>query len=318
MQDNKAVRGGALALAVLCWALCTGLAIEKVMSDGIQSWTLLLAMPVLTAAVGILLHLGFQDLREFRFLRGPVALVLAVACLCVTLPASIGSSGQARDTALAAAKQSSEEIAKAKDDLKKAEKLVAEAQNWVAEECKTGNGHRCQGVVVTLYQRQASADKMRRELKGESPKIANSGEHRIAWALGMAGLKVSEADVSMIWPMLPPIAFELLCAFFLYAGLERRVRPGSLVAENQPVMAIDAPKQVELPRVEVFPIAGNNPPSDPRPRKRTTKRQAKREKGVAWVRKYRERHGKAPPLGVVSNVLRVPQTTAFRWRKLAA
>jgi hypothetical protein len=33
------------------------------------------------------------------------------------------------------------------------------------------------------------------------------------------------------------------------------------------------PKQVELPRVEVFPIAGNNPPSDPRPRKRTTKRQ---------------------------------------------
>lgn len=315
MTDNKAVRGGALGLAVLCWALCTGLAIEKVWADGVSSWTLLLAMPVLTAAVGILLHLGFQDLREFRFLRGPVALVLAIACLCVTLPASIGSSGQARDTALAAAKQSSEEITKAKDDLKRAEKLVAEAQGWVADECKTGNGHRCQGVVVTLYQRQASADKMRRDLKGESPKIANSGEHRISWALGMAGLAVSEADVQMIWPMLPPIAFELLCAFFLYAGLERRELKAD--SADKAITALSDLKSPYEPEPEVIRVVTNNPPSDPRPRKRT-KRQAKREKGVAWVRKYRERHGRAPALEVVSNVLKVPQTTAFRWRKLAA
>lgn len=311
MTDNKAVRGGALGLAVLCWALCTGLAIEKVWADGVSSWTLLLAMPVLTAAVGILLHLGFQDLRELRFLRGPVALVLAIACLCVTLPASIGSSGQARDTALAAAKQSSEEITKAKDDLKRAEKLVAEAQGWVADECKTGNGHRCQGVVVTLYQRQASADKMRRELKGESPKIANSGEHRISWALGMAGLAVSEADVQMIWPMLPPIAFELLCAFFLYAGLERR----GMSRDAEP-----AQKMHELPEpanLTSQSVILSEPPSDPRPRKRT-KRQQKREKGVNWARNYRARFGKSPPLEVMSNVLRVPQTTAHRWRKLAA
>ena len=315
MTNDKAVRGGALALAALCWALCTGLAIEKVMSDGIQSWTLLLAMPVLTAAVGILLHLGFQDLRELRFLRGPVALALAVACLCVTLPASIGSSGQARDTALAEAKKSSEDIAKAKEDLRKAERLVAEAQGWVADECKTGNGHRCQGVVVTLYQRQASADKLRRELKGESPKIANSGEHRISWALGMAGLKVSEADVQMIWPMLPPIAFELLCAFFLYAGLDKRSTTG---VQNMGFSYVKAEKPLEINEPEAIAVDMGNPITpDPRPRKRT-KRQAKRERGVAWVRRYREKHGKAPALEVVSNVLKVPQTTAFRWRKLAA
>lgn len=311
MTDNKAVRGGALALAALCWALCTGLAIEKVMSDGIQSWTLLLAMPVLTAAVGILLHLGFQDLREFRFLRGPVALVLAIACLCVTLPASIGSSGQARDTALAEAKKSSDEIAKTKEDLRKAERLVAEAQGWVAEECKTGNGHRCQGVVVTLYQRQASADKLRRELKGESPKIANSGEHRIAWALGMAGLKVSEADVSMIWPMLPPIAFELLCAFFLYAGLEKR---STTDVQNGRFSAIKDEKPLEIN--ESIAIA-EPAPSDPRPRKRTTPRQKRRDRVVAAIRKQ-TLEGKRPTFKLVKARYRLANATASRYMKEAA
>ena len=310
MTDYKAVRGGALALAVLCWALCTGLAIEKVWADGIQSWTLLLAMPVLTAAVGILLHLGFQDLREWRFLRGPIALALAIACLCVTLPASIGSSGQARDTALAEAKKSSEEIAKSKDDLKKAEKLVAEAQGWVADECKTGNGHRCQGVVVTLYQRQASADKLRRELKGEHPKIANSGEHRISWALGMAGLNVSEADVQMIWPMLPPIAFELLCAFFLYAGLERR-ELRQVIANNE-ITALSPLKSVEPEMVGV----SYHKPISPTPPKRKTKRQAKKERAIAAIRKQ-TLAGAKPSFKLVKARYRLPGATASRWMKEA-
>lgn len=310
MTDNKAVRGGALGLAVLCWALCTGLAIEKVWADGVSSWTLLLAMPVLTAAVGILLHLGFQDLRELRFLRGPVALVLAIACLCVTLPASIGSSGQARDTALAAAKQSSEEITKAKDDLKRAEKLVAEAQGWVADECKTGNGHRCQGVVVTLYQRQASADKMRRELKGESPKIANSGEHRISWALGMAGLAVSEADVQMIWPMLPPIAFELLCAFFLYAGLERRAFDKLSKAELAKEPATEAPSIVEISH------NSGRFPEPPNRTKKRTKRQQRRERVIESIRRQ-TLAGKRPSFKLIKARHRLPNATASRWMKEA-
>lgn len=310
MSDYKAVRVGALALAVLCWALCTGLAIEKVLSDGVSSWTLLLAMPVLTAAVGILLHLGFQDLRDWRVMRGPVALALAIACLCVTLPASIGSSGQARDTALAEAKKSSDDLAKLKGDLTKAERLVTEAQGWAAEECKSGKGHRCEGIVFTLYQREAAAEKLRREVKGEHPKIANSGEHRIAWALGMAGLKASEADVAMIWPMLPPIAFELLCAFFLYAGLERRAFDKLSKAELAKEPATEAPSIVEISH------NSGRFPEPPNRTKKRTKRQQRRERVIESIRRQ-TLAGKRPSFKLIKARHRLPNATASRWMKEA-
>jgi NADH:ubiquinone oxidoreductase subunit 6 (subunit J) len=330
MTKYQIVRPGAIALAVLCLCMCTGLAVEKVLKDGVSSYTLLAAMVVLPAAVGMLLHQGFEDLRDGKLLRAPTAIVLALLCLAVTLPASIGSSGGARDTALAEAAAANRGVEIAKESYSDVKRDLEWAKTGVRNECVgappvivDNSWPKCQWWRRQLTAHETAIGRFGKELaSAPAVKVADSGEQRVAWAMSAVasnwGYSVKPSDVALVWPILPPIAFELLAAFFLCAGLQRRTSPGSLVAENQPVMAIDAPKQVELPRVEVFPIAGNNPPSDPRPRKRTTKRQAKREKGVAWVRKYRERHGKAPPLGVVSNVLRVPQTTAFRWRKLAA
>jgi hypothetical protein len=248
-----------------------------------------------------------------------IALALAVAfCafLAFSLPATVGRTNEVREVKAAEAQQSSFSIRLIEGELAKAQSRLNEAYIEVGRECKTGFGAKCEGWRNSVVERQFRVDAIQKELMAAKPKMGDMGSEAWASVAGIGAATVRQLSSLSFGLGLDVVIWALM--WFATSEKVRGVRPGSLVAENQPVMAIDAPKQVELPRVEVFPIAGNNPPSDPRPRKRTTKRQAKREKGVNWARRYRERFGKAPPLEVMSNVLRVPQTTAFRWRKLAA
>ena len=317
-----------IALAVACWLLATGLAAEKVFRDGVSSVTLLLAMPVLTAAVGVLLHQGFDDLRNFRWLRGPTALLLAGVCLAVTLPASIGSSGGARDAAISQAEATNRGVKLAEASYDAAVRDLADAKAGVKAECVgapaviDGTGWpKCQWWRRQQQAHEFAMSRFGKDLaKAPAEVVADSGEQRVAWLLsGLAsrwGYSVTKADVQQAWPVLPPIAFELLCAFFISCGVSRREVGRKMVGNSQPIS--DQTQHTD-PVAEnlMSQIVISNDPPEPKPRKRT-KRQQKRERGVEWVRKYRAKHGRAPALEVVSNVLKVPQTTAFRWRKLAA
>lgn len=327
MSKYQIVRPGAIALAVLCLCMCTGLAVEKVVHDGVSSWTLLAAMVVLPAAVGMLLHQGFEDLSDGKLLRAPTAWLLAALCLSVTLPASIGSSGGARDAALAEAKASNRALQIAESSFDEAQRDLNTAKAGVARECvgapaviSDDSWPKCRWFRRAAEAYQSTLDRFGKVLiSAPVEKVADSGEQRVAWLLSAVasswGYSVQASDVARVWPILPPVAFELLAAFFLCAGLERStVRNSRMVAAE---MAADRQSLPEVNVPETLAVSSGPSPSDPRPRKRT-KRQQKREKGVAWVRKFRERHGRAPALEVVSNVLKVPQTTAFRWRKLAA
>lgn len=324
MSKYMIVRPGAIALAALCLAMCTGLAVEKVLHDGVSSWTLLAAMVVLPAAVGMLLHQGFEDLRDGKLLRAPTAVVLALLCLAVTLPASIGSSGGARDTALAEAAAANRGVELAKESYSDVKRDLEWAKTGVRNECVgappvivDNAWPKCQWWRRQLTAHETAIGRFGKEFaSAPAVKVADSGEQRVAWALSAVasnwGYSVKPSDVALVWPILPPIAFELLAAFFLCAGLERRKDTGFEIAVSAHVSS-EIPSQINEPAMDS--VSPESTP--PRPRKRT-KRQAKREKGVNWARNYRARFGKSPPLEVMSNVLRVPQTTAHRWRKLAA
>lgn len=320
---------GAIALAAACWALCTGLAVEKVLADGVQSWTLLAAMPVLTLAVGILLHLGAADIKALRPFRGTAALVLALLALAVTLPASIGSSGGARDTAAAAATKSAEDIAKLQVDLVKTEKLVAEAEKWQAAECASGRGKKCEGLTFILEQRQRSLDGIRAELKEQpAEKPIASGETRIAWVLGLFGFKIQAGDVGLVWPMLPPIVLELMVAYWLTRGLgsvqaknhvaqekttaETMVPDAKTMVPDTAQTDFDVSKLANLPDPVWFgPVQGGPEPVPPKPRR---KRKSKHERAQAWLRSEAKKNGGVPSFKVVQGRYHLSKASASRIR----
>lgn len=227
-MNYKALMWGALVLCGACWGLATGLAIEKVWADGVTSYTLLFAMPVLTLAIGWLLHQGVSDLREWAFFRGAAAVALAMLALGVTLPNSIGSAGGAKDTAVAEAEAANRGISFASGELAKAEKDLEDAKQGVLRECEGAPAvipdktwPKCQ-----WWRRQVEAHTLAVSKYGSAivaapvVKQALSGETRIAWALQKVGVAVTEKDVQMAQPMALPIAAELLCAFFMFMAFE--------------------------------------------------------------------------------------------------
>lgn len=309
---------GSIALATACWALATGLAVEKVLSDGVQSWTLLAGVPILTLTAGILLHMGFADIKDVKPIRGTVALALALLALAVTLPASIGSSSQARDTAAATATKSAADLEKIKADLTKTEKLVAEAEKWQAIECGTGKGKKCDGVTFVLEQRVRSANALRDELKVQQPaKPVEAGEERIAWVLGLFGLAISPADVGRVWPILPPLAFELLSAFFLTRGLGRDTPKNTPAIEGVRVSdtaQTSFPVVSALPEPAMFgPLAEAPEPVRPKPKKR--KRKSKHENAAAWLKSEAAKNGGVPSFKVLQGRHHLSKASASRIRK---
>jgi hypothetical protein len=227
-MNYKALMWGCIALTVACWGLATGLAIEKVLADGVTSYTLLFAMPVLTLAIGWLIHQGVSDLREFAIFRGAAAVALAVLALGVTLPNSIGSAGGAKDTAVAEAEAANRGISFASGELAKAQKDLEDAKGGVLRECEGAPAvipdktwPKCQ-----WWRRQVEAHTLAVSKYGSAVvaapvvKQALSGETRIAWALQKVGVAVTEKDVQMAQPMALPIAAEMLCAFFMFMAFE--------------------------------------------------------------------------------------------------
>jgi TRAP-type C4-dicarboxylate transport system permease small subunit len=335
MSVYRIRRWDSIILAVLTWAMCTGLAAEKIWTDGISSWTLMLAMPVLTAAVAVLLHQGFEDIRAFKWLRGPTALVLASLCLAVTLPASIGSSGGARDTALAEAAAANRGVEIAKEGYGDVKRDLEWAKTGVVRECVGApavivdtSWPKCQWWRRQLAAHETAIGRLGKELAAApAVKVADSGEQRVAWAVSAVAsrwdFKVTAADVALVWPMLPPVAFELLAAFFLAAGLERRgthQKVESKQADKAPPVPIETHPPVVITPVtageyaKVIAGPGENPTP---PKKKRSKRREKKDRVIAAIRQQ-TLAGTRPSFKLVKARYRLPGSTTSRWMKEAA
>lgn len=352
-MNYRTLMWGAIALTVACWGLATGLAVEKVWADGVTSYTLLFAMPVLTLAIGWLIHQGVSDVREFAIFRGAAAVTLAVLALGVTLPNSIGSSGGAKDAAVAEAEAANRGITFASSELAKAQKDLEDAKGGVLRECEGApaviNGKswpKCQ-----WWRRQVEAHTLAVKQYGSvmvaAPiaKQALSGEMRIAWALQKFGASVTEKDVQMAQPMALPIAAELLCAFFMFMAFEfhrlsmsatrdnaNEIKAGSDVTDvvtdgsDQKQVAPVATQlagvtDTELDRLRAYfaAKADDEPdlpePAPTRPRKKS-RRAKKKETGLMKLR-ARTLAGERPALKVIMGRHRVSKATASRWRQQA-
>lgn len=340
-MNYRTLMWGAIALTIACWGLATGLAVEKVLSDGVTSTTLLLSMPVLTLAIGWLIHQGVSDLRGFTVIRGVAALALAVLALGVTLPNSIGSAGGAKDTAVAEAEAANRGVAFAAGALAKAEKDLMDAKAGVLKECEGAPAvipdktwPKCQ-----WWRRQVEAHTLAVEKYGSAVvaapvmKQALSGETRIAWALQKAGVAVTERDVQMAQPMALPIVAELLCAFFMFMAFEfHRLarntatnpdkslqnndgRVQTLAVTGDPEIATVADHALAEIREKFF-VSDPTPPKPPKKRK-PSKRAKRKDDVIAKIRAHTLKHGSPPSFSVVRSRHKLPKSTASRYLKEA-
>lgn len=333
-MNYKALMYGALALCLACWGLATGLAVEKVLADGVTSTTLLLAMPILTLAIGWLIHQGVSDFRDWSFFRGSAAIALAVLTISVTLPNSIGSAGGAKDTAVAEAEAANRGITFASGELAKAEKDLEDAKQGVLRECEGAPAvipdktwPKCQ-----WWRRQVEAHTLAVSKYGADVvaapvvKQALSGETRIAWALQKAGVSVTEKDVQMAQPMALPVAAELLCAFFMFMAFEfhrlSREETAVQVPVPSPQEAVDGDPEIartsdtELQRLRRWYFERGTGEVDPEPaptRPRRTSRASRKDRVIAKIRAHTLKHGKPPAFKLVKAKHRLPKSTASRY-----
>lgn len=108
--------------------------------------------------------------------------VAFVAFLTYSLPATVGRTGEVKEVKAQQEIASTVDKARVAADYAQTQALVAEAQIWVAGECKSGKGTKCDGVSFILRQRQASLEKLTGEMKAEPVRVGDVGSMTLAWA----------------------------------------------------------------------------------------------------------------------------------------
>jgi uncharacterized membrane protein len=180
-----------------------------------------LGIPLATISAALLPVLAEAAWRSGERAKGILLVAPVIALLAFVLPAGVSRLGEAQQARVNTATTSAAEQARIRADLARADKLVAQAQEWVASECRSGAGTKCKGVTYTLNQRQA----YQRELSG---KVETFTPVTTPWLPS--------------WhPALLPIGLELAIVTALFFGLGPLTRVQATAPAEAP-----APKVVAI------------------------------------------------------------------------
>lgn len=107
-----------------------------------------------------------------------------VAFLAYSLPATTGRTGEIKETNVVDQAKSLEDQARIRADHARTLELVDESNRWQLKACKGGNGKDCKAATFILNQRQASLEKLTKQLDDAAPvKAGDLGSDIVAWAL---------------------------------------------------------------------------------------------------------------------------------------
>ncbi len=152
--------------------------------------------------------------------------VLAVFCSGLIVFESMGRGAEAIDTKVNEAAKDVNQYAAILAKLDKANRDVAEATSWEANECRTGIGKKCQGIRYVLEQRQAMADKLEAEAKAhKAPPPVDARGERVAFLATLMGFngEIAKKAAQLLYPLARPLAFEFLMGLLLHASIGVRV-----------------------------------------------------------------------------------------------
>lgn len=275
LVGGSAAAGGSVAF-LLRDASASGLTLEHGLMPALVGLTILIA------------HLFSQAWKEWKPVSAMAFGLLAVAGSGIIVLETMGRRAEVRETKVAAASKTVDDLGRIGADYAKASKLVEEAQAWVAGECRSGPGPKCKGTQYTLAQRTAYADKLRGQLEAASaPPPVDPKADKVAAAASLLGGNGALARdlVKTFDPFTLALFFELASVFLFGFGIRHRAVP-----RRDPV-----PVSVPEP-----------PPADREPRDHV----------IDWVREFRARQGRDPQIPEVQKEFQLPKTTA--WRRIKA
>lgn len=205
--------GGAVALLTRD-ALHTGLSLDHGL------------MPVLVGLTILTGHLAVQAWKELRLVSCAAFLGLAVLGSGITVYETMGRRAETRDAKVASETKTVDQYAKLLADLNRANQLATEAESWVANECRTGVGKKCQGVRFVFEQRSAHAEKLRAEAEThKAPPPVDAKADRAAAVAGLLGFSAATTKLAVqtFEPFVLPLFLELGSIFLFGFGVRHSV-----------------------------------------------------------------------------------------------
>lgn len=183
------------------------------------------AMPVLVGLTVLFAHEAFRACKEWKAISCVAFLALAVFGSGVIISETMGRTAESRDAKVSEKTKDVNAYAALLANLDRANKLVSEAESWVANECKTGVGPKCRGVTFTRDQRLAFAEKLRKDAEAhKAPAPIDSKADRVAALAALFGYGEAtvKAAVHTFEPFVLPLFLELGAIFLFGFGVRTR------------------------------------------------------------------------------------------------
>ncbi len=182
-------------------------------------------MPVLVFLTVLLAHEGWRALKEAKLISFVAFSALAMFGSSLIVYETMGRRAESRDAKVAAETKDVNQYAALLANLNRANQLVAEAESWVANECRTGLGPKCRGVTFTRDQRRAHAEKLQAEAEAhKAPAPVDAKADRAAAIAGVFGYsaEATKLAVQTFEPFVLPLFLELGSIFLFGFGIRHR------------------------------------------------------------------------------------------------
>lgn len=218
--------------------VAAGAAIALLTRDGLQNGITLehALMPVLVGLTVLFGHEAFRALKEFKLLSAAFMLCLAVSGSGIIVAETMGRRAETRDAKVAQATKTVDQYAVVAADYQRATKLVAEADGWVAHECRSGAGPKCKGNQFVLAQRSAHAAALKAQLEAAAaPAPVDSKADKIAYWAALLG--ASKATAKEVFQNLDPFTLSLFLELGAVAGFGFGVRTQKVSTVSQSFQA---------------------------------------------------------------------------------
>lgn len=207
--------------------IAAGFSMALLCADGFSTGFTLkhAAMPALVGLTVLFAHEAWRAGKEWKLVSFVAFLALALFGSGVIVSETMGRTAESRDAKVSEATKDVNAYAALIANLDRANKLTAEAEAWVASECRTGVGPKCRGVTFTRDQRLAYAEKLRKDADAhKAPAPIDSKADRIAALAGLFGasdVAVKKA-VHSFEPFVLPLFLELGAIFLFGFGVRSR------------------------------------------------------------------------------------------------
>jgi hypothetical protein len=347
MRDtSKLPRYTARTLAVMLWIAGSAYLVRNELGMPSPDWVVIATMPLIWAAVIALPILAHHAWTQRELTACLLLSVAAIAGSAFTLQGTIARQSEARDGKVAEAQASNFKRSELLEELGRAQKRLDDANKYADMERTTTCGPRCKDWERRAVEVKAYIDQTTAAIAtlGADKPVA-SGEKRVAAAIGLlpfvtASQEKVEAAVALFLPSLFGLFLELAALASAFFGW----RPASISAKSLKCKTVTDGSDVTEPAIvrqgtvtgdpELAEISDTelqrlrqwyflrdqaevDKPEPPRPKRKASKRQKRREKVQNWVREYTMEHGHPPAFRVVKGRFHLPAATASRWRQAA-